>query len=254
MRIEISGITFSYNSRPVLDSISFAINEPNLVCLLGMNGAGKSTLLKCLNGILRPKVGSLLLEGKELFKMSSKDIAQRMGYVPQRYAGGELTVYEAILLGRKPHIRWSMGEKDHEVVEKVIEDLGLRTYAMRPLSTLSGGELQKVVIARALAQEPQILLLDEPTSNLDLKNQIEVMELIKEVIERHSVICIAALHDLNIAFRYGETFIFLKDHRVHSICSKQDIRPEILEEVYGIKMTLTMVNDNLVVFPEGSNG
>lgn len=251
MVVELSGIRFSYNSKPVLDNISFQIDKPGLICILGVNGAGKSTLLKCINRILRPKAGAVLIENQDIKEIHPKEIARKMGYVPQRHREEEITVYEAILLGRKPHINWVLREEDHLIVEQIIEELGLRDLAMRSVLSLSGGEFQKVLIARALAQEPKVLLLDEPISNLDLKNQLEVMELIKKIVNTKGVTCFMAIHDLNTAIRYGDLFILLKDHKVHGICKKENITPSLLEEVYQVPVKLLELEDRLLVIPMG---
>ena len=138
-------------------------------------GAGKSTLLKCLNRVLRPQGGSVLLGGNNLLRLPQDAIARRIGYVPQQHSQTRLTVYEAVLLGRRPHMGMTVSKADYTVVEETLQRMGLSDLALRPVSDLSGGEVQKVMLARAMAQSPKILLLDEPTSNLDLKNQIEVM-------------------------------------------------------------------------------
>lgn len=182
MILSVNNIRFSYNSHPVLEDVCFAVEKGSVLAILGVNGAGKSTLLKCLNRILRPQDGSVLLGEENLHRLPQNAIARRMGYVPQQHTQPRLTVYEAVLLGRRPHMGLTVGNADYAVVEETLARMGLSSMALRPVSDLSGGEVQKVIIARALAQSPQILLLDEPTSNLDLKNQMEVMELIRTVV------------------------------------------------------------------------
>jgi iron complex transport system ATP-binding protein len=167
MNLKVRGIEFSYNHHPILDGVSFDIKPGEILGVLGVNGAGKSTLLKCINRILRPRAGSILLDDQDLRKMRSGEIARHFGYVPQKYTEESITVFDAVLLGRKPYIQWSASTNDLLIVEDMLRRLHLENLALRPVDRLSGGEYQKVVIARALAQEPEILLLDEPTSNLD---------------------------------------------------------------------------------------
>lgn len=249
MKLTVAHIQFSYNSHPVLSDINFALDRGELMCVMGVNGAGKSTLLKCLNRILKPHSGSVLVDGQDLLPMAQTRVARRMGYVPQHHAQTSLTVFQAVLMGRRPHIRWSMGRRDHEVAEKTLEQMDMAGLAMRPLTCLSGGELQKVAIARALAQSPQVLLLDEPTSNLDLKNQLEVMRLIRRVVKTRSLSAVIAIHDLNMATRFADRFLFLKDGRIQAAASKEEITPEMIREVYGVEVLLKQFEGHTIVVP-----
>jgi len=194
--IKVQNLRFAYNSKEILKGIDFEIKKGEMFFIVGPNGSGKSTLLKCLNGILKPK-GVVFIGKNELCKLSKSEVARIMGYVPQRSEVNYLTVFDTILLGRKPYMRWGISEKDVEIVNKVIDMLGLNELAFRRLTQLSGGELQKVIIARALAQEPKIILLDEPTNNLDLKNQIEVMRILEKIVKEQGISAIITMHDLN---------------------------------------------------------
>lgn len=249
MKLTVAHIQFSYNSHLVLSDINFALDRGEIMCVLGVNGAGKSTLLKCLNRILKPHRGSVLVDGRDLLLIAQNRVARRMGYVPQHHAQTQLTVFQAVLMGRRPHIKWSMGRHDYEVAEKTLEQMGLAGLAMRPLTCLSGGELQKVAIARALAQSPQVLLLDEPTSNLDLKNQLEVMRLIRRVVKTRSLSAVIAIHDLNIATRFADRFLFLKDGRIHAAVSKAEITAEMIRQVYGVEVLLKEFEGHILVVP-----
>jgi iron complex transport system ATP-binding protein len=241
MILSVDGIHFQYPSRSVLKGVSFELGKSQILGVLGVNGAGKSTLLKCLNRILRPEKGEVLLEGKNLLKMGGNQIARRMGYVPQKYGEEKLTVYDTVLLGRKPYIRWAAAENDFQVVEKILRLLHLEEFAMRPFCELSGGEMQKVIIARALAQEPQILLLDEPISSLDLKNQLEVMELVAEIVQDHGLSAILSLHDINLALRFADRLLFLKDGKIHTLSDRESVTAQIIQEVYGVEVILQEV-------------
>jgi len=238
MILSVSNIRFQYNSRPVLKDVSLHVDRGEILAVLGVNGAGKSTLLKCINRILTPKGGVVLVEGQDIRRMHRKDLARHFGYVPQKHPEGSLSVFEAVLLGRRPHIRWAASERDYEVVEEVLALLQLGELALRSLDSLSGGELQKVLIARALAQEPDVLLLDEPTSNLDLKNQMEVLHVISRVVRDQGLSAIVSIHDLNLALRLGDSFLLLRDGRVHAIAPREGLTPETIREVYGVEVEL----------------
>ncbi len=249
MELTADGICFSYNSHPVLSNVSFKIESGRMTCILGVNGAGKSTLLKCLNRILSPHQGAVLLDGKQLLNMSRVEVARHVGYVPQRHSDTCMNVFETVLMGRKPHMGWKAGSNDYAVVESILQRIGLEPLSMRPVCDLSGGQLQKVIIARALAQTPKVLLLDEPTSNLDLKNQLDVMGLIREISNQQNISTIVAIHDLNIAVRFAERFFFLKEGRVHSISTKESLSAEVIQEVYGIEVALKEFEGHTIVVP-----
>lgn len=249
MKLKAADINFSYNNHPVLSDVNFSLDKGHVMCVLGVNGAGKSTLLKCLNRILKPQRGSVLVDGEDLLLMSQNSVARRMGYVPQHHPETRLTVFEAVLMGRRPHIKWSMRGEDYEIAERTIQQLGLAQLAMRSVASLSGGELQKVVIARALAQSPEILLLDEPTSHLDLKNQLEVMRLIHRIVEEQDLSAVVAIHDLNMAVRFADSFLFLKDRRIHAVSTRENLTAETIQQVYGVEVTLKNVGGHTIVVP-----
>lgn len=249
MRLTVANIEFSYNSHPVLSDVNFSLDRGQIMCVLGVNGAGKSTLLKCLNRILKPRRGSVSVDGKNLLLMSQNSVARRIGYVPQRHPETRLMVFEAVLMGRKPHIRWALGGDDYALVENIITQIGIAHLAMRSVSDLSGGEIQKVIIARALAQSPAVLLLDEPTSNLDLKNQLEVMGLIRRIVETQGLSAVVAIHDLNIAVRFADRFLFLKEQRIHAISTRKGITSEMIHQVYGVEVVLKEFEGQTIVVP-----
>jgi len=249
MKLEINGLFFSYKKKEVLKSISFSVNEHEIVAILGPNGVGKSTLLKCINGILDVKRGSVMIGGDDIRHLSRVDVAKRIGYVAQRNETARLTTFDAILLGRHPHIQYRLTDKDILIVNAIIEKLRMKELSLRYIDQLSGGELQKVCLARALVQEPGLLLLDEPTSSLDLKNQVEILRLIRTIITGHTVSAVMSLHDINMAIHYADRIIFLKDQQIFKICTKKDITREIIKEVYGIDVTLHYTKDYPVVIP-----
>jgi iron complex transport system ATP-binding protein len=249
MKLTVSGIGFSYNSHPVLDHISFTLHPGQLLCVLGINGAGKSTLLKCLNHILMPNRGVVLLGEDDLNRLKRDVVAKRIGYVPQHHPRNNMTVFEAVLLGRRPYLKWGLSRQDYQLTEGVIKQLGLEALAMRTMDCLSGGEIQKVVIARALAQSPKTLLLDEPTSNLDLRNQLEVMGLVRRIVDEQRLSAVVAIHDLNLAVRFGDAFLFLDRGRVYAIADKETLTEETIHQVYNVNVILRKIGTHTVVVP-----
>jgi len=243
MRLEIQGVRFSYGSTPALKDVSIEVREGEVVSLVGPNGSGKTTLLKCINKILSPQKGTILLAGKDVSKVSLKELARLAGYVPQSGVRSfPTTVFDTVLLGRKPYLGWTVSTRDKDVALNLLQLMGMEDTVLRDFNELSGGEKQKVLLARALAQEPAVLLLDEPTSNLDLRHQLEVMDLICSLVKRNGVSAIMAIHDLNLASRYSDRVILLKKGLIYAAGEPRLVLvPENIREVYGVD---TIVNQN----------
>jgi iron complex transport system ATP-binding protein len=249
MILRVKDVEFGYNSHPILRGLSFEISGGSILGVLGVNGAGKSTLLKCINKILEPDKGCVLIDDQDLSSLTRSGIARRIGYVPQTHEADQLTVFDTVLLGRRPYIEWNATGRDLEVVERVIRLMRLETLAHRPMHKLSGGESQKVVLARALAQEPDLLLLDEPTSNLDLKNQLEVMNLVRHAVMDHGLAAVISIHDLNLALRFADRFLLMKDGRIHTLSPRDGLTAEIIKEVYDVDVILQEIGGYPVVIP-----
>lgn len=248
--LQAKGVRFAYDKKPVLSGLDFRVEAGELCSILGNNGAGKSTLIKCLVGILRLREGEIILGGKEIKRMHRREVARRMAYVAQRGGGEErLTVFDVVLMGRRPHITWGVSDHDLEVVQEIMSDLELEGLAMRNVDELSGGELQKVVIARALAQEPGVLLLDEPTSNLDLRNQLEVMGSVKRMVGERGIAAIMAIHDINLALHFSDRFMLIAEGNILAHGGPEVINPENIERTYGVKVCIEKVDGRDIVIP-----
>ncbi|QGZ99202.1 ABC transporter ATP-binding protein [Dehalobacter restrictus] len=249
MILSVKGLAFQYPSREVLQDINFTVAKGDFLAILGVNGAGKSTLLKCLNKVLSPHAGTVFIGEEDTFKLSRRELAKRIGYVAQRQEGAFATVFDAVLLGRKPYIQWEASQKDLEITRKALKSLDLEGYALRYLNELSGGEQQKVVIARALAQEPELLLLDEPTSSLDLKNQLEVVKIVRNVVQDKQMCAVVTMHDLNLAIRYANKFLLLKNGVIFAAGGLEVMTPENIESVYAVPVRIKEIEDIPVVVP-----
>ena len=249
MILNVQDIRFHYPGRPVLEKVSFAVKKGQVLAILGTNGTGKTTLLKCINRILTPAAGSVFVGDVPVAGLSRNTLAQQIGFVEQQRIGSRATVFNTVLLGRKPYIRWDITQHDMEIASRALETLGMADYALRYLDELSGGELQKVIIARALAQEPEILLMDEPTSSLDLKNQLEVLNLIRQISRGQGIAVVVAMHDLNLALRFADRFLLLKDKTIFAAGGPEVMTPENIESVYAVPVTIAAHNGSRVVIP-----
>ncbi|NLI04628.1 MAG: ABC transporter ATP-binding protein [Actinomycetaceae bacterium] len=247
-------IAFSYGTAAILEGVSFDVKPGELVAILGPNGMGKTTFLKCINHILTPKRGTIMVGEDSVTDLTPRQIAQRIGYVEQQRTGTQMTVFNAVLLGRKPYITWDVTESDLEIVNEALHTLGLQKFAMRRLNQLSGGELQKVVIARAIAQQPEVLLLDEPTNNLDLKNQVEVLDVVRHLVDKHRTASVVVIHDLNLALRYADRFLLMKDKKVFAFGGPEVMTEANIEAVYDVDVSMITQEGLTVVVPFSTKG
>ncbi|HHX67910.1 MAG: ABC transporter ATP-binding protein [Miniphocaeibacter sp.] len=248
--IIVENINFKYhNSNSILKDIAFSAKEGECIAILGNNGAGKSTLLKCLNRILKPQSGVVYIDEDNIFNLSLNKVAKNIAFVEQNGSGNDLTVYDTVMLGRKPYISWRESSKDREIVENILVEMDLMDMATRSFKELSGGEQQKTMLARALAQQPRVLLLDEPTSNLDLRNQYEVLNTITYICHKEKITSIVVIHDLNLALRYFDKFILIKDNEIYDYGYKDIINQENISKVYGIDVNIYNINDEMIISP-----
>lgn len=237
MSIAIDGMHFSYGAFPILKGIELTIDRPELLSILGPNGVGKSTLIRCMNKILEPTEGSVLVNGRDIGEITVKELSKVMGYVPCATATTfPITVVDAVMMGRFPHQRYGSQDRDLEIVYETLDSLGITDLAMRSINELSAGQLQKVMVAKGLAQQPRILLLDEPTANLDIRHQLNVTRLLRDISRDRQVIVVMICHDINIAAKYSDRVVLMSEGKVYAAGTPAEvITEENLKAVYGVE-------------------
>lgn len=248
--IEVKDLSFSYDGRnEIVSDVSFIVEKGTVLSVLGNNGAGKSTMITCLNGIRKPSKGNVFIDDIDILSLPNREIAKRVAYCAQAPDRLSLTVFDSVLLGRKPYITFNVDSSDLDVVHAMLERVGISDLSLRSLNEISGGERQKAMLARALVQEPELLLLDEPTSALDPKAQQDIMALVREIAIESNIAVIAVLHDLNLAARYSDSFLFLKDHHVYAFGSSSVLTEENIKAVYDLDVDLIEHKGVRVIIP-----
>jgi iron complex transport system ATP-binding protein len=236
--LRISGIDCYYGSIKALDNVAFSVREGEFVGILGPNGSGKTTLLRAISRTLKPRVGTIFLDDKNIYDLENREVAKNVAVVPQESISTfDFTTLDIVLMGRNPYIdRFKQESKeDLAIAKRVMELTNTWSFAERPVNELSGGEKQRVIIARALTQEPKILLLDEPTSHLDIGNQLEIMDLIKRLCETKKLLIIAVFHDFNLAARYCDSIILLKEGKIVAVGKSDDtLTSENVRKVFSV--------------------
>ena len=242
MILQAQDLSLGYKHKAVVEGFNASIRKGSVIGLIGPNGSGKTTLLRAFSGLIRPLRGKVMLDGQPLTAISARRRAQLIGWVPQREKiAWPLTVREVVSLGRAPYRGWllPLTENDQEVIEQALSFTDLKELTDRSVEELSGGEFQRVLVARALAQEPRVLLLDEPSANLDIHYQIQVMDLVRELVAQRGITAIIAIHDLSVAARYCDTLILM--HHGKKICSgvpQEVLTPEHMRKVFRVETRL----------------
>jgi iron complex transport system ATP-binding protein len=238
VNLKIDNVDCFYDSVKILEDISFSVKTGTFLGILGPNGSGKTTLLKSISRVLRPKKGSVVLNDADIYSMKTTEVAKHMAVVPQESAMGfSFTVMEVVLMGRTPHLTRLQREtaKDFAIAKRAMEYTRTWSLADRLITELSGGERQRVIIARALTQEPTILLLDEPTSHLDICNQLDIMDLLKQLCIEKKMLIVGVFHDFNLAARYCDSILLLKQGKVVATGNAAEtLTSENIKEVFGI--------------------
>lgn len=235
-------ISVVINGHQILDGISLTVNGGEILVVIGPNGAGKSTLLKSMIGLIKTRTGSFSYLGHPLQGMPRREIAKIVAYLPQNTTPVVSSVSDATLLGRKPYLNWRPSPSDLAIVEKVLTELNLNHLKEKCVTKISGGEFQKVLIARALVQSAKVLLLDEPINHLDIKNQIETMDIVRELTFRLKLATIIVMHDLNFALRYANQILLLQKGKTAYFGTLKGLADGKLSEVYQVNLKIASVN------------
>ena len=251
--LSVRDLMFSYGETPILNGVSFHAEPNTIISILGPNGTGKTTLLKCLCNLHRPQEGSITIDGKEVLEMPNREIAKHIGFVPQSTPPSRNTVFDTALIGRKPHMDWGMTKRDYEITWEILKALKLDHLALRKSNEISGGEFQKVQIARAIIQEPDVLILDEPSNNLDISNQHRTMHTIMDFVRSRGMCTIMTMHDINLAVHYSDKLLFLKDGKVAAYGGMEIVTEDLIEQVYGIESEIIYHRGVPLVVPRFSS-
>ena len=247
LKVENLHFRYSRTGDPVLHGTSLELKQGEIGILLGKNGSGKTTLFKIILGIEKPKSGALQFNGENLLKMKRRERSRRIAYVPQDIHFGALSVFDSILMGRVSYFGLKASHDDYLAVEKIIEDMGLTDFAHRNVDELSGGERQKIAIARAMAQEPKLMVFDEPTGNLDIANEHLIMVEAKKLAKEKNISILSSLHDLNQALTFGDKFFFMKDGVVKYAGGKEIVTEAVIKDIFDIDVRIVEIENHKVI-------
>ncbi len=250
MKLKVENVTVKIESKEILKDVTLEVESGEIVALLGPNGSGKSTLLRTIFGILKPVKGVVFFDGKRIEKI--EEISKNVAYLPQESSDTNLTVLDVVLLGRTPHLSGFKLPKsyDLEISKKALEEVGMIEFAERKFSELSGGEKQKVLLARVFAQQPKLMLLDEPTAHLDISAQIEIMEIVRRKVNS-GCSALVAMHDINLASMFSDKIIMVKNGKVVYVGEAGEVlTEESIREVYGADVRIKKVGRSVYVIPK----
>lgn len=248
--LTVKDLSFSYRGSNIFSGINLSVETGQILSLVGPNGAGKTTLLKCLNALHSPGGGEILIKGKNIREMSRLDIARAVAYVPQsEQVKFPVSVFDTVMLGRRPHFQWRATRKDYDAVFEILCKLEIDNLATKSLDQMSGGERQKVMLAKAIVQEPSILLLDEPTTFLDMGYQLKIMQFVRELVDEKNICAVITTHELNYAMYYSNNIAVLKNGKIMISGPPNIITSDIIRKVYGVESVIHWEREHPFLLP-----
>lgn len=246
--LKISNLSFAYKkNNNVLNDINLSLKNKSIGVVLGKNGSGKSTLFKNILGILKPNQGDIKLNDLDMINIKKDLRAKKISYVPQDITFGSLSVFDSVLLGRITYFNYIVKDEDIKIVNDIIHEMKLDKIALKNVNELSGGERQKVAIARALVQEPELIIFDEPTGNLDIYNEKLILDEAKKIVKNKDVSILISLHDLNLAYEFADEFYFIKEGKIIYQGDKEVFNEENIKETFDINVKLINVENKKIV-------
>ncbi len=246
--LKISNLSFAYKkNNNVLNDINLSLKNKSIGVVLGKNGSGKSTLFKNILGILKPNQGDIKLNDLDMINIKKDLRAKKISYVPQDITFGSLSVFDSVLLGRITYFNYIVKDEDIKIVNDIIHEMKLDKIALKNVNELSGGERQKVAIARALVQEPELIIFDEPTGNLDIYNEKLILDEAKKIVKNKNVSILISLHDLNLAYEFADEFYFIKEGKIIYQGDKEVFNEENIKETFDLNVKLINVENKKIV-------
>lgn len=245
MTLKVNNVSFGYDkNKMIIDNISLNVDQGEILGILGPNGTGKTTFLKCINNIYKPISGNISYKNKIITELKQEDIAKIIAYVPQYSTNYfSINVINSVMMGRMPYVNKNYTAEDEEIVFSIIKKMNLEEFAFRNIKEMSGGERQRVFIARAMAQQPKIIILDEPTSSLDLHNQLFILHTITKLAKENNITIIMTIHDLNLASMFCDKILMLKDAKIFAYGTPDDVlTKDNIDAMYGVKTEISMAD------------